>query len=318
MAIPLGFLRNSRLAGVSAIFALALALASGAAQAVPVPSSLTIDAAVGWNPVGVDVPLPAPFGQVNDENSIAALGGATQTGEARLTSGGVLSTNSIGAAGTTTGTNPLAGGFTMLDDALGLEATLSGGTGSQAGLEGHYGVKISNASSETFAFVFQLVFEGTGLSITEFGGYSAILDIQSDSIVAFGAPLPAGQIFDGRINDISGFSVSTPAGFTSGDLFSVTLGAGAMATITGDYDLFGDASLFPGTYAATFNHSIMLTDILDSTGTSIRSAPPPPPGPIAMPEPSTLALFGLALLGLGLVRRRQNSCRSDESALKAV
>lgn len=35
-----------------------------------------------------------------------------------------------------------------------------------------------------------------------------------------------------------------------------------------------------------------------------RTTPPPPPPPGSVPEPTTLALFGLSLLGIGFARRR--------------
>jgi hypothetical protein len=36
-------------------------------------------------------------------------------------------------------------------------------------------------------------------------------------------------------------------------------------------------------------------------------APPSPPGPTAIPEPGTLAIFGLGLMGLGFARRRKSA-----------
>jgi hypothetical protein len=84
----------------------------------------------------------------------------------------------------------------------------------------------------------------------------------------------------------SSIDIEVPVGYTSGDPLS--------DSATFDNHTFSSIGATPGTYVWTWGTGAHA----DSFTLNIGAAPPP------IPEPASLSLLGVALAGLGVVRRR--------------
>ena len=152
-------------------------------------------------------------------------------------------------------------------------------------------------------------YPGTNSAITSFG--FGVSPDASASIVS------AGSVFD-TVGAGSGTSQNYPGGFSnidvcifadgcSGGNINNGLQAGSsdslVVTLTGNFDNGGDTLI--GGAATLFDFPLKFQGTWGSFETPGQTTPPPPPPSVT--EPGTLALLGIALVGVGLTTRRRKA-----------
>lgn len=249
------------------------------------------------------------FATVGDSTSITGSSFSAKVGGAD-TATGFDKTGPLGP-----GTNPIPGNFTDTGDGFGItvnaqtshndltaDPSPSPNDSTLFSLGVDMGFDISNTSGvDTYDVVIKWMFDSSvtasGLdaySNSEFdlsvGSSNVFTDITADTLL--------GNEFDGNlITDPSPSDPTDPYiyGGTVTDagtlLFTLALAPGDMFSIIGAYSLDGEA--FEGSTSASFSSFLSIDSVTKH-------------GAAAIPEPTTMLLFGVGLAGLTAVQRRKN------------
>ena len=256
----------------------AAALLAFNVEAVPIPGDLSITGSADF-----------------DEGFALADPGVSQSGDYSATEGGVATTNTINGA-TVTGADPLPATFTNTGDGFGLNIVSStdGAVGEFA-----FGIDFSidlanNSATDTFQIFFGLDF----MNSVDANGADAFADseltLDQDALEIFFSDIVSEILFAGDQNG------GVPLG-TFGDMvsdsgafaFDLTLAPGDIANLLMDYTLIGGNFVSGGDAFAALNASLDITDVINLTS------------PIPVPEPGTLSLLGIGLIGLFGLRRKR-------------
>lgn len=284
---------HSRNPGISAMTAAALAasltlLTPAAAQAVAFSSDVAISAGVSFD-TGYAI---SNF-----------FGDASQGGSLSLVQGGVSNMSTyLGAA--VTGNNPISGSLSDLGDGVGFT---SSATSSYTGVDSGFGVNIvmdlsitNHSASDIYKVSFNVLFQNQVNSSGPNGYADSTFEAQN--------PVDVGNLFASRV--------------VSDTLFGNTKGGVDLGTFGGVVSDSGPTSFFltlaPGqtvTFAPGAIHATVLgLTLLDPTDPAASSSSSTTFGGFIavaavenltspVPEPSTLAMFGIGLLGLACRRR---------------
>jgi len=238
-----------------------------------------------------------------DDGNTFADDTATGTGSMDVVSGGVPSSTSFDGTGSFTGVNPLTGNLTAVGDGFGGTAAFTGADFSEFLTGWDLQLDLGNSSgTESYQISFQVDYDNEVDSSgpdaygrseffvgTSFGGDDIFATYLSSDT------LNGNENTDGSASGFGGLLAESGSFF-----FDLILNPGDSTSLFGFWNLeggvFDDAD--PGTAFASIDSFISITGVENLTA---------PPAPI--PEPSTVALLGFGLVGLGIMahRRRMNS-----------
>jgi hypothetical protein len=267
----MSFLSRSRLGLIAA-----LVLTGIAAQAAPVPAGLSISGQVSFDLL----------------NSVAPTGGATQTGQLNLSSGGGITSSSFN--GSPAG-GPLSGAFTATGDGIGAALAGSGSLSSSTApaitagpVFVDYRIDLSNTSAtQTFTILFQAAY-GQG-NVVQANGGDAFAASSLSVYDAANTELIYTDFFADTLNPGNNKALASAT-----NTFSITLTPGQSGYFTALQKLEG-GTFAPGNFSAGLDAFISLERI-NASGDD--------PGRLPLPASLPLALTALCLLGL--VRKARN------------
>ena len=171
--------------------------------------------------------------------------------------------------------------------------------------------------SSTLRACFVQLFLVLSASISFFPAQAAVITLDVNSLTS---PVAAGNtaFFSGRITNRSGVTLESTdlfLGFTAFDFNALTptqvLGSSPFSllnfTFIANVDLF-TIDIAAGTVAGTYGLQVFLSDVRGNVSDATDLLLVVTNGVQAVPEPSTVAIVGLAL-GLLIMSRRRPSCR---------
>ncbi len=236
-----------------------------------------------------------------DEGSATATGGVTQTGTFSVVEGGVSTSSTYSGTTVDTGSDPLLGTLTDIGDGFGITADVDASFGEEnvrslIGLDTE--IDLHNMSAtDTYKVTFKvnLINHAVEADVQDgFGETEFTVDDETGTEVFFSdliSDVPFGDVKNNVGLGTAGALVSDSGMFS----FDVTLAPGAMETITSAYST--RAGLFGlGDVRVDFSSFISVDQVMNLTN--------PDPGTPAIPEPSTILLFGTGLGALALYRQR--------------
>lgn len=241
-------------------------------------------------------------GDVTFDTAFAGLatGNFTQSGSISTTQGGATTASTFTGA-TVTGANPLPGTLTDLGDGFGVTATASAAatleSGSEFALGVDIGINVANTSAtDTFKVTFKVDFSNE----VDSSGVDAFADsglsVQSPPLTeVFFTDITSDTLFGNQKNGTATGAFGGPVQDIGTAFFDVIVAPSAAANIVGAWTLTGGAFELGDVASADFLAFISVNDVMNLTN--------PPPQPV--PEPGTLAFFGVGLTGLALLARRR-------------
>jgi hypothetical protein len=179
-----------------------------------------------------------------------------------------------------------------------LALSLAGGA-QAATLNGSIGVTLASATSTTQPIGAGTVFGNAGAATTGGAGdLAGIANFTLVSVATFTASVGQTFSFTSGFGDFTGnITVASQAGPAN----SRTVTVFALGTFTPGGTLSGDAGAASITFTA--NQTGGANEAISASFT--LATPPAPPPVVDVPEPMSMALFGLGLAGLGVAMRRK-------------
>lgn len=192
--------------------------------------------------------------------------------------------NESGLFETPTADGPVAGGGTALSPVL-TAAFTGSGTGTTGGLLSFTGGTLVVSSGATIVGEFDLLSGSANLAA------GTVLPNGAISLIFQATSLTAGYFFDSSMTDLSTILASNPLVFGFATTNVIPLGSNVGSPLLNLYNTSFDTDLV----SVTPNN---VTDLHLSNNGQFR---------LQVPEPGTLALFGIGLIGLAGYRRRGSS-----------
>jgi len=238
-----------------------------------------------------------------DTDTFSTTGASTSiTGSSvSATVGGAVTTASFNEAGPLPDPleeNPtISGNFTDPDDGFGITVNAQTSNSDPSLFSNFYvgvdmGFGISNTSvADTYDVVIKWMFNNSVTAAGADAYSSSIFDLFVDSSSVFtdiAADTALGNQFDSDPVDPAVYGGTVTDVDTL--LFTLTLAPGDMFSVTGAYELDGGA--FEGATSASFSSFLSIDSVAKH-------------GAAAVPEPTTMLLFGVGLAGLTAVQRRR-------------
>lgn len=259
--------------GRAGLAALLLATAA-AAQAVPISSSLAISGSI----------------KLDTANSVAATGGASQTGTLKQVVGGSTTTASFSGNPASISANPLAATLTDLGDGFGahfsMGGSFAGGAMTSDALFADYLLNlVNNSATQTFTITFHATITN---AVSATGGDAFA---QSDISVKNASNVEL-LFSDHRIDTLNTGPGNNFALDGGGNSFSVTLAPGQAASFNALQHQRGGV-FATGTYGADLD-AFLFVDSIVGTGDQ----------PLPLPGSLPLAVLALGALSLSHRRRR--------------
>lgn len=286
-------LRAKTALGVVAVAAVALSF--GSAQAAPVPFT--------WNPNGATVPLGSPGDAIVNANNynvadFSSISINTQTGA--FTEVGVLNV-----------LNFLNGGVTVPSPGLGSASGPSAAYSlyvafNASGFQSAIPTVVGNSATGQFTSLsYQLIGTTAGsppLSFAVSNGSVVTTDPGTNVVLATGTLVP-GTGFVTLTKTANGFSPTANVNLNFNECLGVTA-AGCTANESGFFVApTGGLTLQIGNFSANDQVAQLVTPTGNTAYLNLNGGA----GNLtfAVPEPSAIAVFGVALLGLGMAARRR-------------
>jgi hypothetical protein len=260
--------------GSRVLLATGILLGSALAVAAPLPGNLQITGTVS----------------MDTANSLAPTGGAGQTGQLVLTSGGTSTTSSFTGDPATINPASLSGGLTATGDGIGVDFSMSGAfAGAPAttdGLFADYSFALSNLSAtETYTITFRAAVQNAvGATGADAFAFSDLSVLDAALIELFFTDHRADTLNPGN-----NFTLDSP-----GNVFDITLLPGQSTTLTALQRQRGGV-FAAGSYLAALTAFLSIDNVRVSGGGD--------PNPV--PLPGSLPLVALALMALAGASRRR-------------